>query len=215
MKTKIRARLRPRVDEAIGFPEEADAIILWYPDTARERMAELKAKIAEVNADREKNGEEPVEIDVCIDFVRKRRSIRANNLMWALYEIIASALNKENRTRKPITPQDLYNVDMKAYAPKATFPVPTVWAEAIAHEIEHGEDPDYESLRGRVIERIRRGEETILTVWRTSSFWNTKEMAEHIDRILQDIADMGITRERDGGLDAVFEDYEKWKRSIA
>ena len=212
MRTRFTARLRPRVVEAVGFPSDADAVVLWFQDTARERIRTFEAKIAEWDKEREELDEEPVEIDVTIDYVRKRRSLKANALMWSLYEIIVQALNKELRDRAPITAARLYAEDMQRFANKATFSVPAVWGSAIAYEIQYGDRPEYEGQRGKVVEQIRRGDELWLTVWRTSSFWNTKEMAEHIDRLLMDIADMGITRYSNGDLDKVFADYEKWRK---
>lgn len=212
MRTRFTARLRPRVVSALGFPSEADAVILWFQDTARKRINALAEKVAEWDREREERDEEPVELDVTIDYVRKRRSLKANALMWSLYEIIAQALNKELRDRQPVTAEQLYKQDLQRFAPKATFSVPTVWSAAIAYEIQYGDAPEYEAQRGKVIDQIRRDDETWLTVWRTSSYWNTKEMAEHIDRLLMDIADMGITRYSNGDLDKVFADYEKWRK---
>lgn len=186
-----------------GIMQNDCLVILKHDQEDRERIQKELYKIVERNDKAILAGKDQVELDVIIDIAYRKRSSDANRLMWALYTIISEYLNKEQGTRSRITPEELYEQDMVDWAPRHRFVCeePSLEFFKIVLQEEKGKIKKIETENGICA----------IEVWQTSSFWNTKQMAEHIDRLLNTLEQMGIIRENSGDLDRIMRDVDEWR----
>jgi len=206
---KLRARCWLDINEyrKRGVMRYDNLIILKHDDDSRERIQKELYKINDKNLVRIAEGKETVELDVVIDINYSERSLSQNALMWKLYDVLAEALNREAGTRYRVSPESLYEEDMKEWAPrhrlycdKESLPF-----FKIVLEEERG--------KIRAVRELPDGKYEI-EVWRTSSYWNTVEMNNHIDRLLNTLEQMGVIAENNGKLDAIMRDIEKWRATL-
>jgi hypothetical protein len=190
-----------------GIMKSEDLVILKHDLQNRERIQKELYKIVEKNETNFLAGREPVELDVTIDIAYRPRSVKANALMWTLYGIIADVLNRENGTREKVTAQSLYDDDMKEWAPRHIIACPDeslVFFKMVL-ENERGKAKSITPLEGKAGFQV-------IEIWQTSSYWDTKQMGDHINRLLNTLESMGVIRENNGDLDKVFSDFEKWEK---
>jgi hypothetical protein len=180
-------------------------VILKHDIKEMDRIRNALYQIVERNDKAIASGKEPLDLDVIIEVVNKKRSQEANRLMWLLYGIIADVLNREHGTRERITPEELYEQDMESWAPRHIFTCPEKSLEFF--KILLGKD------YGKVKNVEDHGGVFSIEVWQTSSYWDTKQMSEHIDRLLNTLEQMGIIRENSGDLDRIMRDVEGWRKS--
>lgn len=169
-------------------------------------MTELR-KLRDKNIERELAGKEPIDFDVTVNIHYRKRSLDANALMWALYTLMAEAMTRENPTRNPFTAQELYDEDMKQFAPRHYLSCDPASLSFFVMVLEQE--------RGHV-KAIHDSEQTgnkVIEIWQTSSYWDTKQMSDHIERLLNTLDDMGISSHTNGDLKKVFDDFEKWRSS--
>ncbi len=187
-----------------GILRSENLVLLKHGNDSSIRVKEALRKMFEKDQKRKDKGEGQVIYDVVIDEVRDKRSIKANNLMWALYTLEAEALNRENRRPIPITPEELYRKDMEDGAPRHFF----FCTEADLPFFKIILERDY----GHVVreDKIENGFISV-EIMETSSYWNSKKMSEHIQGKLNELETMGITKGSNGDISRVFDDFEKWK----
>ena len=118
-------------------------------------------------------------IDITFDIHYKKRSLDANALMWSLYEIEANEMNGHRKSADMETAMHIYEQDMKTFAP----------------QIEVRVTPDKLDLLKRtysMVKTVLRGAWTYATVYVTSSFWNGKEMHDHLEMIFDRLSMAGV-----------------------
>lgn len=203
MKLRFQATLDIEEYRKRGVMRSDDLVILKNEPADRERIQKELYKIAAKNDMEREAGRELVKIDVVMDIAYRKRSPEANRLMWMLYTIIAEKLSRENGTRDRITPEELYEQDMADWAPR--------------HEIFCKKDSVQffkmvlEQEKGHVHSITEKGDLCRIEVWQTSSYWNSLQMSEHIDRLLNTLEQMGVIRENNGDLDKIMRDVEEWR----
>lgn len=207
MRLRFSASFDPNEYRKRGILQRDCLVILKHAAEDRERVQRELYKIVAKNDEAISRGKDLIDLDVIIDIAYRKRSVDANRLMWALYTIIADALNREQGTRNRITPEELYEQDMVDWAPRHRFVCeePSLEFFKIVLQEEKGKIKKIETEKGICS----------IEVWQTSSFWNTKQMAEHIDRLLNTLEQMGIIRENSGDLDRIMKDVEDWRKRAA
>ena len=207
MKLRFAATFDPNEYRKRGILQRDCLVILKHAAEDRERVQKELYKLVAKNDEAVSRGKDLIDLDVIVDIAYRKRSADANRLMWALYTIIADALNREQGTRNRVTPEELYEQDMIDWAPRHRFVCEEASLEffKIVLQEEKGKIKKIETEKGVCS----------IEVWQTSSFWNTKQMAEHIDRLLNTLEQMGIIRENSGDLDRIMRDVEDWRKRAA
>src|SRR5574344_822233 len=169
MKLRFSATFDPNEYRKRGILQRDGLVILKHAAEDRERVQRELYKIVAKNDEAILRGKDIIGLDVIIDIAYRKRSADANRLMWALYTIIADALNREQGTRNRITPEELYEQDMVDWAPRHRFVC---------------EEPSLEFFKivlqeekGKIKKKKKKKGICSIEVWQTSSFWNTKQMA--------------------------------------
>lgn len=141
------------------------------------------------------------ELSVTIEYHYRKRSLDANALMWALYEIEAHEMNAglgDGIKEHMITPEKIYEDDLTAFAPTVTVEINREYFDAFEREhkrIKHVKSIDDTKL--------------IVTYIVSSSQWDTKQMHEWIEMIFNRLAYGGVSL--DGAAD--IKDYwRKWRQ---
>ncbi len=179
-------------------------ILLRYEPRYRKNVAAALLKL-DVWQGKHKTDEPDAElrpIDMMLDIHFKKRSLDQNALMWALYEIEANELNGGRTTgAELITAETIYTGDMKVFAPELGM-------MATARQIE---------LLKRTYSMIEVGEmETpgdymTVTIYVTSSHWNTKEMHDHLEMIFDRLSMAGVSVANSADLSAY---WFKWRAAL-
>jgi len=196
----------PELYARFEIKAEDKIVLLPYPLNAKERIAKFFLSVIEKNKVNAEKKKDPVTLDVRIE-VSDKRSLDANALMWSIYNIQVYYMNIELKQIKQITKNDLYDKDMEDYAPKH-------WIKCQPESREFFRQVLTEE-KGKIKKEIEKDGHVYFQVWETSSYWNTKRMAEFIDLKLNELEQAGITRLEDGNLDKVFLDFEKWRHENA
>jgi hypothetical protein len=185
--------------------QKSDRLTLFeYSRDSEQRVSRELRKLNEANKKRFLKGQNPIELDISIDIIYRPRSLRANNLMWGLYEVIAKVMDRENSRVDPFTAEELYQRDMEDCAPRHTVFCAEDSLEFFKMVLE--------KERGHVkkVDKIENGFYAI-EIWQTSSYWDTRMMYDHINRLMNELETMGVTKENNGDIDKIFSDFEKWK----
>ena len=127
---------------------------------------------------------------------QKNRSLDQNSLMWSLYSVEAEEQNSGMSGGSDIMAMDLYESDLMEYAPRM------ILTTAISHwNILKN---DYRVIwEKEIAEKIRA--EIIIS----SSHWNVKEMRDWIDRIINRIAEHGLSENNALWLHQKFFEWKK------
>jgi len=205
MKLRFPADLDMKAWEAKGIKGE-NLILLRYPPEARPRILTELKKIHERNVEADHKCDDHIELDVTIDIAYKARSIQANKMMWSLYTVVADIINAESKEMKKITAEELYEQDMVDWAPKHKI-ICTNESFVFIKEILQAE-------KGKIRKTEWDPELKIweIEVWQTSSYWNTKQQSEHIERLLALIESMGRNRMNNGDIAKIYSDFKKWEK---
>ena len=179
-------------------------ILLRYEPRYRKNIAAalLKLDVWQEKHKTDEPGAELRPIDMTLDIHYKKRSLDQNALMWSLYEIEANEMNG-GRTKgdELITGEGIYKGDMKAFAPKLGM-------MANARQIQ---------LLKRTYSMIEVGEmETpggymTVTIYVTSSHWNTKEMHDHLEMIFDRLSMAGVSVANSADLSAY---WFEWRAAL-
>lgn len=138
-------------------------------------------------------------LEISIDYHYKKRTLDQNSLMWSLYTIEAYAHNAglSGAREHLVTAKELYENDIREYAPVVTIECKT----------EHYEFVRQEYRRVEILEQD--AEKTKVSIWITTSHFNTKQMAYWIDRILNRMAYFGIPAEKEAELHKSWRDWRQ------
>jgi hypothetical protein len=210
MKVRFTANFLPSLYRSFGIKNSDRLFLVQCKQDEYARLYEELKKLAGKVEENRIAGKDDIDLDITVDILYRKRSLEANALMWALYTLIAEALNRENKTRKPVTPQELYDEDMAVVAPKHRI-------ECRAESVNFFTDI-LSRERGRIREITDHPEMEgwkVIEVWQTSSFWNTSQMSVHIERLLNTLDDMKITQHTNGDLKKVFDDFTEWRKKNA
>lgn len=204
MKLRFKADIATGVYKDRGIKISENLVILQHESSDANRIWKELFKINEKNKVNVLSGKDKVELDVTIDVHYKPRTLAMNALMWSLYAILAIVMNRENPTRgKPITSQELHDIDMEDFAPRkvcfCSLGDESFFVEALLEKYD------------TIYKRVEAEEIVYLTVLETTRYWDTLTMSKHIDRLFNTLADMHVTKETNGDVDAIFRDFEKWK----
>jgi hypothetical protein len=157
----------------------------------------------DVNDKRVAKGKEPVELEITIKAFYDDRTVSENALLWKLYTNLCEILNHEN-PRLRVTAQELYDKDMKDYAPIHEIDVPENLVSAFILVAEMGED----NIKGHLVKKIDNGDKTWHLVFQeSSSFWDTVRFSDLIKAKIDELEDMGRTRLNDGFVRAIIDDF--------
>lgn len=198
METKFKATI-----DIEGFESAAGVIPLRYSLQAAMRLEKIVNQYKERIAAYKEKGIPVPEVNVSLEIDFDKRSLSANALMWAIYRIQAYYMNKELKAVKKIREEELYEKDMEDYADRHKIKCPKK-SELFFETIITKE-------KGKIKKKTEIDGFVYFEIWETSSYWNTKKMAEFIQIKLYELEQAGITRIEDGNLDKVFNDFEKWK----
>jgi hypothetical protein len=187
-----------------GITSLDDLILLRYTEDSRSRVRAELRKITAKNAENFLDGKKQVELDVVIDIAYRPRSLSANALMWSLYTLLAHAMDKENKRLNPYMAQELYDRDMEACAPRHVFfcTLESLPFFKIVLEKDYGHVVKEEDVGNGFVS---------VEILETSSYWDSKRMSDHIERILNELESMGITRGANGDVSKIFDDFQSWK----
>lgn len=187
-----------------GLPE--NVFITRYDIDYRQLFREWLQSAFETNKKRLEKGKQPLILEVSVKAHYDDRSIKANNLLWKALTILSTAMSKDG-TR--VSPQELYDIDMKDFAPLYERTFPTEYIQAMCIMAESGEDET-----GTVIGHVRKvrdnGDGTsTLVLQKTSSYFNTDEFARYLECKLYELEEMGKSRYTDSEVKGLIEDFHK------
>lgn len=131
---------------------------------------------------RERRDGEDVELDLIVEGASSARTLDQNALMWALYEIEADVMNGGRIGPGAVTKDELYDRDMEEHAPVVTVEIAKDQIDAVARLAKIKETRPSWS----------REIFAIVDIMITSSKWDTKRMALHIDMQFDRLASMGV-----------------------
>jgi hypothetical protein len=205
-KLRFQATLDLKAWRDCGITAKDDLILLRYPYEAKPRIRTELQKISEKNIENDKKCVDPVELDVEISIHYRPRSIQANKLMWELYFIISEIINAESKDMKRVTPESLYEIDMQDWAPR---------------HIITCNSSSFEFFKIILLEEKGKIKRTTwnealsvweIEIWQTSSYWNTVQQSEHIERLLSQVETMGRNRNNNGDVAAIYKDFKAWEK---
>ena len=187
-------------------------VIVKYADDWAQIVQSWLRECVDANDRRIANGKQSCELEISIKAHYDDRTVKANALMWVIYDLQAQILNREGKyIRNPITPMELYNQDMEGYAPVHQKTCMKVDAPAVIAFAESGEC----EYRGHFISQSSHGgydlcnEMVDLTFRETSSFWDTATFATFIEYKLAELETMGRDRWNDGEAKGMIDDFMK------
>jgi hypothetical protein len=155
------------------------------------------------------NGKNCCELEITVKTHFNDRTIKANALMWVIYDLQCEILNREGKyIQHPIKPIELYNQDMEGYAPvhKHMCSKSEEWA-CISFAESGDEKCDYP---GHFVSRTYTDDEKVLLTFReTSSFWDSVAFATFIEYKLAELETMGRDRWNDGVVKGLIDDFMK------
>lgn len=120
------------------------------------------------------------DIDCTLEIHYEKRTLPANRLMWALYEIEANEQNGGRKGEGMLKPEDIYRGDMETFAPTLDVKIPDVKLEFLQ--------------RNYAMVKVmgKEGVDVLARVYVTSSHWNTKEMHDHLEMLFDRLSTAGI-----------------------
>ena len=147
--------------------------------------------------------DDAVEVHVDLELLLRKRTLDQNALMWSLYEVQANEQNAHRPGAELVTAESLYNADM---ADERVVPMVEIVVETAIL-------PDLKQLGVEWIAATPVVGSTKLSRVRcvkTSSKWNTAEMARHIEMLFDRLADAGVTDS-----DAILGYWAKWRQGLS
>ena len=179
-------------------------VIVKYADDWASIIQPWLRECVDANDRRIANGKQPCDLEISIKAHYDDRTVKANALMWVIYDLQAQILNREGKyVRNPITPMELYKEDMEGYAPVHEKYCHPDDAAAIIAFAESGEC----EYRGHLIERCDLVDSVKLYFRETSSFWDSATFATFIEYKLAELETMGKDRWNDGEVKALIDDF--------
>ncbi len=124
--------------------------------------------------------QDKVELIMTLEEIGQGRSLDANALMWALYEIEADVDNGGLSGPGEVVKEDLYDADMMRYAPVVTL---SIAADQLSYVRAMAKIKDVRLVGDGRLE---------VDVLITSSKWDTVRFAKHLDRQFNRLAAKGL-----------------------
>jgi len=163
-------------------------LLFKYEPKYRKNVAKALQRLDEWQEEKIAKLEDPAQwetvlrdIDAPFDIHYQKRTLPANNLMWALYEIEANELNAGRISADMETPEHIYKLDMEHFAPKIGVFM---------------KKDDFEILK-RTYSMTKvvayRMDKVEAVVYVTSSHWNSQEMHRHLEMQFDRLSTSGVT----------------------
>lgn len=177
-----------------------------YSDDWKKIILPYLRYITDINDKRVNDNKNPCVIEITIKPRLDDRTLKENALMWKIYEIQADILNREAQdVKNPVTIQELYDEDMKGYAPVHTKICAVNDEQAIIAFAEQG-DCEY---RGHLIDSVHDDDGYATIRFReTSSFWDTAKFSEFLEYKINELEQMGQERWNNGEVKALIDDFK-------
>ena len=191
----------------LGINKSDNLFLCRYENDWKQIVQQWLREITEADKKRIESGKSECELEIIIKPHYADRTIKENNLMWKIYDIQANILNKEMKNvRNPVTSIELYNGDMKDYAPVHAKECSVDDELAIISFAENG-NAEY---KGHLVNKeIINDNRVRLFFQETSSFWNKIKFSEFLDYKINELEQMGIDRWNDGEVKALIIDFRK------
>lgn len=202
----FRASLDINAYQRHNVKRSENLVITKYADDWANIVQPWLRECVDANDRRIANGKQPCELEISIKAHYDDRTVKANALMWVIYDLQAQILNREGKyIRNPITPMELYKQDMEGYAPTHEKVCDSIDAAAIIAFAESGEC----EYRGHLIrsDEIEDTGAVRLEFRETSSFWDTATFATFIEYKLAELETMGRDRWNDGTVKGLIDDF--------
>lgn len=153
-----------------------------------------------LRAAEEKTGELRL-LKLVLDYHFRKRTLDQNAYMWALYDIEAYAHNagKSGAESQMVKPWDLYEHDVERYCPVVEIYMKEEYVQYIMQE-----------YRKAKVMAVKNGRAKI-AIWITTSHFDTRQMAEWIERILTRLAYFGIPTEKQA---EVLQGWKDWRQML-
>ena len=120
------------------------------------------------------------DIDMVMEIHYQKRTLKQNDLMWALYEIEANELNAGRKSADMETPEHIYQQDMEYFAPKMELQLKPEQVEILRRTYS-------------MVKEVSRVEDKVaVVVTITSSHWNSKEMHDHLEMQFDRLSEAGV-----------------------
>jgi len=177
------------------------------PDTLLLEVQEARQRIAVKQAldkldERQIKRDDFLALDVTIEVRHARRSLDANALMWALYEVEADVQNGgQPDPEKRITKDTLYEQDMRDVAP----------SRPIVVKLDVVKDLRDFGVKVRQVIPVEGTDLCKAYVYKTSSQFDTLEMHRHIKFLFDRIALHGVPVEDSGDIEKY---WLEWRRHL-
>ena len=179
-------------------------ILVKYQLKYRKNVAKALQKLDAWQEDRIAKLEDPAQwetvlrdIDAPFDIHYMKRSPKANDLMWSLYEIEANELNVGHRSADMETPEHIYQLDMEHFAPKFGVSVKPEQLEMIKRQY---------SMVKVVSEKDGKKQ---AWVYITSSHWDSKQMHTHLKMIFDRLSEAGVSIEASADISKYWMDWRQ------
>jgi|WetSurMetagenome_2_1015567.scaffolds.fasta_scaffold99400_4 hypothetical protein len=191
----------------LGITKGDNLFLCRYENDWKQIVQRWLREITEADKKRIESGKSACELEIFIKPHYADRTIKENNLMWKIYDIQAKILNNEMKNvRNPVITSELYNEDMKDYAPVHAKECSVDDELAIISFAENGEA----EYKGHFINKeIINNNRVVLHFRETSSFWDKMKFSEFLDYKINELEQMGIDRWNDGEVKALIIDFRK------
>lgn len=156
-------------------------------------------------------------LEVSIEFHYFKRSIIQNALLWALYEIEANEQNggMQGAKEQMITPMELYETDLREYGEREMIRTLRKNLESYTTKYRIIESVLFQGLKFTLQDFLKhpcKPDDYISVFYiKSSSNFDTKEMAIWIDRIFNRIAYHGVNVTEPGQIEKYWKD---WRQSL-
>ena len=180
-------------------------VIVKYADDWSSIVQPWLRECVDANDRRIANGKQPCELEISIKAHYDDRTVKANALMWVIYDLDCEILNREGKyIKNKVTPIELYNQDMIDYAP---IHYKICRKEDVPAIIAFAESGDCE-YRGHLIYQEELLDGMVkLTFRETSSFWDISAHSTFLEYKLAELETMGKDRWNDGEVKALIDDF--------
>ena len=179
-------------------------ILVRYQPKFRKNVAKALQKLDAWQEDRIAELENPAEwetvlrdIDAPFEIHYRKRTLPANDLMWSLYEIEANEMNAGRQSADMITPEQIYDGDMKTFASRFGVSVTREQLEMIKRQY---------SMVQVVSEKDGKVQ---AWVYITSSHWDSKQMHTHLQMIFDRLSEVGVSIEASADISKYWFDWRQ------
>lgn len=165
---------------------------------------ELLGEFLKRHIEREEGTKKTEKINLKVSPCYNIRNLDQNALMHSLYAIEAECLNVGLSASRQyeIHPWNIYEKDLQEYCPKMETEVPLDFLNMYKIQFRHTH------VIGREENKVK------IQVWKTTSHFDTKEMAYWIDRIVNRIGEYGVPLDLQGVMKSKWIEWKKYLNAV-